>query len=249
MQMILKTVLLFAIGLLGGLLGASLIGGGSSPQAQSSNGTGLDAVSATAFKAAEERILLLEREAESQDLAMADFNTRLLAATRRESLPEAAVAAALDPNGNPTLGSLNLTDLPTGPSFDSAVAAVIQKREEDERAARELEREQRREERVKRTMEQLTTELGLDARQADAVGAALKESTTAREKFFEQMQSGNFDRDAARAQMSQIREAEIKAVSAVLSPTQVESYSKATDFGGGRGFGGGQGGGPGRGGF
>lgn len=255
MQEILKTVLVFVVGILGGLLGASLISGGSARTADAAGGTGLDAVSATAFKGLEERLMLLEREAESQDLAMADFNTRLLAATRRETQPELA-ASALDSSGDPSLGALNLTDMPTGPAFDSAVAAVIQKREDDERAARELEREQRRDERMKRTVEQLTTDLGLDARQAEVVAAALKESTLAREQFFEQMQGqtqgGNFDREAARTQMTQIRESEIAKVSGVLSPTQVEAYNKATDFGGGgRGFGGQDGGqnrGPGRGG-
>lgn len=242
MQDILKTVLVFVVGLLGGLLGASLIGGGSVRSADVVGGTGLDAVSATAFKGLEERLILLERETEAQDLALADFNTRLLAATRREAAPS-PTAAALDPNGNPELGALSLTDVPTGPSFDAAVAAVIQKREEDERATQELERAQRREERVKRTVEQLTTDLGLDARQAEVVGAALTESSMAREKFFEQMQGGNFDREAARTQMTQIREAEIAKVSVVLTPTQVESYTRTTDFGGGRGQGfGGRGG-------
>lgn len=240
MQDILKTVLVFVVGLLGGLLGASLMSGGDrEATTESTGGTGLDAVSATAFKGLEERLMLLEREAESQDLALADFNARLLAASRRDAQPslDAAIASALDPNGNPDLGTLSLTDVPTGPAFDAAVAAVIQKREEDERAARELEREQRREERLKRTMDQLTTDLGLDARQAEVVGAALKESAVAREKFFEQMQGGNLDRDAVRAQMTQIRESEIAKVSAVLTPTQVESYTRTTDFGGGRGQG------------
>jgi hypothetical protein len=253
MQDILKTVLVFVVGLLGGLLGASLIGGGDrAATAESSGGTGLDAVSATAFKGLEERLMLLEREAESQDLAMADFNARLLVASRRDAGPVASAASALDSNGNPELGSLSLTDVPTGPAFDAQVLAVVQQKEADEEAARELEREQRREERLKRTMDQLTTDLGLDARQAEVVGAALKESTMAREKFFEQMQGGNFDRETARAQMTQIRESEIAKVSAVLTPTQVESYTRTTDFGGGRGQGGGPGfggGGQGRGGF
>lgn len=242
MQDILKTVLVFVVGLLGGLLGASLIGGGSDRSAEVVGGTGLDAVSATAFKSLEERLMLLEREAAAQDLALADFDTRLLAATRREAAPNpAASAAALDPNGNPDLGALSLTDLPTGPSFDAAVAAVIQKREEEERAARELERAQRREERVARTVEQLTADLGLDARQAEVVGQALRESTTAREQFFDQFQQGggaNMDREAVRAQMTQIREAEIAKVGAVLTPAQVETYTRTTDFGGGRGQGG-----------
>jgi len=241
MQDILKMVVVFVVGLLGGLLGASLMSGGGSEATVAAGGTGLDAVSATAFQDLEERLMLLERETEAQDLALADFNTRLLAATRREAAPSASAALALDPNGSPEAGALSLTDAPTGPRFQAEVLAVLEQKEEAERAAAELERAQRREERVQRTVDQLTADLGLDAKQAEVVGQALRESTAAREKFFEQMQQGgggNMDREAVRAQMTQIREAEIAKVGGVLTPAQIETYTRATDFGNGRGQGG-----------
>jgi hypothetical protein len=234
MQTFVKLTLVFVIGLAGGLLGASLMSGGSTPQpglADSGDGVSVE----SELRTLKERVIWLEREAEAHGLAMEDLNARVISASRRET--GAALVAGEGSFATPGEGGISLGDLPTGPGFDAMVDAAIDRREEVEQTARETQRAKQREERLQKTLEQLTADLGLDAKQASVVEQALRESTVAREGFFEEMrEGGSFDRDAARSKMTEIRTTELAAVKTVLSADQLEKYSSATDFS--RGFGG-----------
>ncbi len=234
MQTFVKLALVFVIGLAGGLLGASLMSGsGTTQPALADSGDGVNAEAG--LRTLAERVMLLEREAEAHSLAMEDLNARVISASRRET--GAALAAGAGSAATPEEGGVSFADLPTGPGFDAMVDAAIDRREEVEQSAREAQRAQQREERVQRTLEQLTADLGLDAKQVGVVEQALRESTVAREAFFAEMRDGgNFDRDAARSKMTEIRTTELASVKTVLSADQLEKYSSATDFS--RGFGG-----------
>ena len=246
MQNLLKAALFLLIGLLGGLLGATLLHGGSEPaDGASQSGTGLDAVSATAFQELAERVMLLERSADAQDLALEEFDGRLLSLGRREQ--PAGLAAEAQPGAAASDAGLALAEFPVGPGFDAAVVAALERREAEERAEREQQRVQRRDARLTDVAQQLATEAGLDSAQQNAVLKVMKETAVARETYFEQMQrGGDVDREAARAKMTEIRQAEVAAVSAVLTPAQMQVYTRLTESG--RDFGGragrdGQGGG------
>lgn len=236
----LQLALVFVVGLAGGLLGSTLLGGGGAVRASDSASELTESSPEAQLRALEERMTYLERSAEAGTLALGDLETRMLALSRRETGPAAAAPAA-GGAGDPAAG-LDLASMPTGAGFDAAVVAAVERREEAERLAREAERAQRREERVKRTADELAAELGLDGAQKDAITRAMLESTAAREAFFEGMrESGTFDREGARQVISDIRSKELAAAGAVLNESQLQRYSEATDFG--RGFGGRDGGG------
>jgi hypothetical protein len=234
----LQFLLVFVVGLAGGLLGSTLLGGGAPASAASDAGSAGLSPDAR-FRAVEERLVLLERSAEADTLALGDLETRMLALSRRETQPAAAELAASA--GDPAAG-LDLASMPTGAGWIPIVKATMEEIEATERQQREAERAQRREERVKRTADELAAELGLDGAQKDAITRAMLESTTAREAYFEGMrENGNFDREGARQVITEIRTKELAAASAVLNETQMQRYTAATDFG--RGFGGGRDGG------
>lgn len=240
-----QLLLLFVVGLAGGLLGASLFGGGTGNAALADGLDRGEVSTASLLRALESRVMLLEREAEANNLAVSELDARVQAATRHE-VPAASAAAVASGEGAAP-GALDLASTPTGPGFDAAVEAAIVRREEAQRQEREAERAQRRDERVQRTVDDLAVELGLDAGQKNSLFAAMKEASTARENFFMAMRdSGNFDREAARKTITEIRDAELAKASAVLNAQQLQRYTEVSDagrdFGRGGPGGGGQGG-------
>lgn len=229
---------MFVVGLAGGLTGAVFLGGGDAPVIGSS--TDAPASSDRLVKALEQRILSLEGSAETQRLAYEEMDGRLLALSRRpdlEQLIATADAARPTPDAAAAMS-------PTGQAMTAEVRAALDLIENERQAERDAEQARRREERLNATVERLTSELGLDASQAQVVKTALSESTVARETMFAEMRNGggNFDREQIGAKMTELRETEIAMVSKVLTPTQVEHYTTLTSFGG-RGFGGGDNGG------
>lgn len=232
---------MFVVGLAGGLAGAAFLSGGEGPALGSEPAT--SGSPERGIKALEERILALESSAESQRLAYDELDGRLMSLSRRPDLEQ--LLASADAGQSPN--ALNYADLPVGQAFDAAVDAAIQQREDKQRAEREAEQAKRREERALAMAERVSTELNLDPSQSKVVQAAILEASIARESMFTDMRNGDWgqmDREAIGKKMTELREAEIAKVSAVLSPAQVEQYSSLTNFGGGgRGFGGDAGGG------
>ncbi len=235
-----RTLLMFVVGLAGGLVGALFLGSdrGASQHSASESVYAADPL----LKALDQRIMELESGAAAQQLAFEDLNGRLLNASRR---PDPSALALAQPAG--AADAFNFADMPSGPGMDAMVEAVIVQREERERAEREAERATRRAERVAELTQRMTTEMGLDASQSQVVSSALSESWAAREAMFAGFQDGRgmtMDREAIGKQMTEIRNKEMAAVGSVLTPAQVETYSSLSDFG--RGFGGGSGGGRGQ---
>jgi len=237
-----RTSLMFVVGLAGGLTGAVFLGGGAGPSSEPDS-TSADSPDRT-IKALEERVMTLEGSIESQRLAYDELDGRMLALSRRPDMEQLLASA----DAAQATAGLNGAVMPAGPAMTAEVRAALEMIEGEQRAEREAEQAMRRDERLNATVERLTSELGLDAGQAQVVKAALAESTVAREAMFAEMRNGggaNMDREQIGQKMTELRDAEIATVSKVLTPTQVEQYSSITSFGGGRGFGGGTGGGTG----
>lgn len=229
-----RTSLMFVVGLAGGVTGAILLGGEAGPAAGDEAPTA-DSSAERALRAVEQRLLALEGASESQRLAYEELDGRLITLSRRPDLEQLLASADAAKTAEGAASAV----LPAGPAMTAEVRAALQLIEEEERVKREAEQAKRREERVAALAERVSTELGLDASQADVVKAAISESWAAREAVFAELRDGGGpppDREAIGQKMSELRATEIAQVSKVLTPAQVEQYSSLTSFG--RGFGG-----------
>lgn len=84
---------------------------------------------------------------------------------------------------------------------------VVAQKEEDDRKARQEERDQRNAERLLERADEIAAELGLNRTDRDALHSVMLEESTRRSNAFEAMREGGFgDRDTMRAEMEAIGE-------------------------------------------
>ena len=246
-----STVLTLAVaaGFAGGFVGSIFLAPAGSADDSASSGEIVLYANEADLRALTERMQAVESATNSHDLSLGILDGRYdeLAARIPRGVPGTPGEGNYGPSGELAMAP---GSIPTGPGFDAAVAAVIQQREEADAAERQRQREERQEEALKRRAEQLATEIGLDARQTEQLVEAMRDAQTKREEAFTAMrESGNFDRDQARASMEQLRAVELESVAKFMTPEQVTKYqeSGASNAFGGRGGQQGFGGGGGRG--
>ncbi|MHC4824258.1 MAG: hypothetical protein ACYTEP_09595 [Planctomycetota bacterium] len=247
MNQLLQTFLIFVIGLIGGLIGSALIGGADTTQeAENLSELGVtvegEADLADRMEAMQASLGSLTRRLELQESTLLTLQDRVAGAIEMDrSLRDGRLPGgqefAMVPGG--------MGDVPTGQSFDAAVDAVIQQREEEEAAERSERREERRQEQLEQRVNDLAEQLGLDATQKDAFADALNTTSVARNDFFVDMRENGFSgREAIQERMAEIRDQELETLGSVLNQDQLTQYQGLTEssgFGGwGRGGGGGQ---------
>lgn len=257
MQNLAQTVLVFALGLIGGIVGGLLFS--SDPQAAGQlPGDGSPSVLQSdtelvgRLDGMQGELDLIQDELAQQRGMMMAMDSRMA------QLPPPGPQGSMGPGGDP-FAQLDPSEIPTGMGFDAAVNAAIEKREEDERAARDERRQQFQKERMDEQMERYVAELGLDEGQADRMRTVLEETSERRNAFFTEMrEAGTMDRQLIRDTMTELSESQNEQLSNILTSDQMSSYEGMnSDFGfGGRGMGGGgrssgsgSSGGGGRGGF
>jgi len=249
---------MFVVGLLGGIVGALVF----SPSA-STSAKGIQREEASASAPVSKQLETMQEQidglARSVDL-QGNVLSRLEDAQGSIATDLAkSLAQGMLPDGTPLQMPLDMADMPSGTGFDAMVGAVIEQRDQAEAAARDERRQERQQQQIDERAKALAAELGLDSVQTDQLAKAMLGSSEARNAMFQEMrESGNFDRDAMRSGMEDIRAKEVTELQNFLTPTQVEQYQEQSsgfggfggggrggDFGGGRGTQGGgtQGGG------
>lgn len=246
MKPLTQTLMMFVVGLLGGVVGALVI----SPAPSSEPNTSTEATAgASVEKQLEEIQEQLDGLSRSVDLhgstlSQLEDSQENIAQEMAESLAKGVL-----PDGTPLQMPLNMGDMPAGPGFDSMVAAVIEQRDQEEAAARDERRREAQAQKIEERSKRLAEELGLDAVQTDQLAKVMTETNDARNAFFQEMrENGTWDRDAIREGMETLRTEESDKLDDFLTPTQLEQYSEQSNtfgggFGGGRRGGGGGGGG------
>lgn len=246
MNQLLQTFLIFVIGLIGGLIGSVLMGGADDPLEAENLSTfgaeeGQEGDLADQLEAIQASLGSLTRRLELQESTLLTLQDRVAGAIEMDrSLRDGRL-----PGGEEfAMGLGALGDMPTGPSFDSAVDAIIQQREEEESAARAERREERRQEQLEQRVNDLAEQLGLDATQKSAFSEALNATSVARNEFFTDMRENGFsNREGIQEKMTEIRDQELEALGGVLNQEQLTQYQDLTESSGFGGFGGRRGGG------
>ena len=238
MNQLLQTFLIFVTGILGGLVGSTLLSSGDSDAASSTSTVASSEVDVDLGKQLDSMQMQLdnmERQLEVQNGTILSMKDRVSSAAEMDR----ALRDGRLPGGEEfPLASVN--SMPTGQGFDAAVDAVIQQREEKEDAERTARREERRVEQLDERVAELTEQLGLDASQTEVLAKALNDSSLARNEYFADMrENGRGDRDEIRARMAEIGEQETEALSASLNSDQMAQYTELNSSRGFGGFGGG----------
>lgn len=243
MNQLLQTFLIFIVGLLGGLIGSTLLGGASSEGSKDGTGSAISdgdqASLSDQLDAIQMELGSLSRRVELQASTLLTLQDRVAGAIEMDrSLREGRM-----PGGEPLpfaeMGPGGMADMPTGQSFDAAVDAVIQQREEEEAAARAERREQRRQEQLDQRVADLSEQLGLDASQQSAFAEALNQTSVARNDYFSDMRENGFSgREEIQAKMTELREQELETLGGFLNQDQLTQYQELTEVSGFGGFGG-----------
>ena len=222
----LQFVLMFFVGLLGGLLGSSFMSTETSP------------VSPESFQAAsagnelEERLMAIES---ATDSLRSQFN---LQANNIASLEDRLALEGT--NNGPSEGGVAFGQMPAGQAFEGQINAVLEQRERSEELEREERRATRREEQLQKRVDRMAEELNLDPNQATQLAGIMSETTVSREDYFAELRElGTWDRDEIRETMEIMRADELEKVGMVLTPDQLGQYEEMTAWGNsGRGGGG-----------
>jgi hypothetical protein len=226
MNQALTIILVLVIGFLGGLLGSSFSGGSNS---DSQYDMSIEGAAVADTQQLRDEISALEasngslrQQFEMQASSIAMLDERISNLSEWEATTES--------------DALAFADMPTGQAFEGQVNAVIEQRE----AALALERTEQRAERqaaaLESRVERLAEELGLDAQQTEQFGEIIGETGEKRTAMFLEMrESGDFDRETMRSEMTTMREDEYSQLEGVLTPEQLTQYkdSNSSGFGGG----------------
>ncbi|MFK5955313.1 MAG: hypothetical protein QM477_02595 [Planctomycetota bacterium] len=238
MNQLLQTFLIFATGLIGGLVGSAVLS--TNNTAVESTGEFASATEASVdlgkqFDAMQMQLDNMERQLEVQSGTILSMKDRVSSAVEMDR----ALRDGRMPDGEEfPLAAANT--MPTGQGFDAAVDAVIQQRKDQEDAERDARREERRVDQLATRVAELAEQLGLDATQTEVMASALDESSRARNEFFADMrENGWSDREGMRTKMTEISDAETQALSLSLSADQMTQYGELNSQRGFGGFGGG----------
>ncbi|MDA0667399.1 MAG: hypothetical protein O3A95_02355 [Planctomycetota bacterium] len=241
MNKLLQTFLIFVTGILGGLVGSTLLSTSDSEATSGAETTAATEVGADFGKQLDSLQMQfdnMERQLEVQGGTILSMKDRVSSAVEMDR----ALRDGRLPDGEEF--PLASNSIPTGQGFDAAVGAVIQQREEQEDAERDVRREERRKEQLETRIAELSEQLGLDSSQTEVLSKALNDSSVARNEFFADMRENGWgDREGIRTRMTEISEQETNALSASLSPEQMTQYAESNDSSGFGGFGGGNRGG------
>ena len=235
-----QLALVLVAGFAGGVAGSAFFAPPASDAGDGGSSAADQAGLAGDMRDLEERMISVERASEARDLSLSVLEGHYESLASELESRTAPGAGAVGPDGEPLI--LDPGSIPTGAGFDAAVAAVIEQREAAEAEQRRQERAEREAERIEQRAQELAKELGLDSRQAEQLAQVMKESSEKRNEMFTEMrESGNWDREAMREGMAEIRDAEIAELSDVLSAEQLAGYqeSASSDRGMMRGMGGG----------
>lgn len=241
MKPLTQTLMMFVVGLLGGVVGALVISPAPSAEPTTSTEASAGASVEKQLEQIQEQVDGLSRSVDlhGSTLSQLEDSQENIAQEMAQSL-----ARGVLPDGTPLQMPLNMGDLPAGPGFDSMVAAVIEQRDQEEAAARDQRRQEAQARQIDERSKRLAEELGLDAVQTDQLAKVMTETNEARNAFFQEMrENGTWDRDAIREGMETLRTDESEKLGDFLTPTQLEQYSaQSNTFGGGFGGGGRRGG-------
>jgi len=245
MKPLTQTLMMFVVGLLGGVVGALVISPAPSSEPNTSTEASAGASVEKQLELIQEQLDGLSRSVDlhGSTLSQLEDSQKNIAQDMAESLAKGVL-----PDGTPLQMPMNMGDLPAGPGFDTMVAAVIEQRDQEEAAARDQRRQEAQAQQIEERSKRLAEELGLDAVQTDQLAKVMTETNDARNAFFQEMrENGTWDRDAIREGMDNLRVEESEKLGDFLTPTQLEQYSEQSSgfggFGGGRRGGGGGGGG------
>jgi len=239
MNQLLQTFLIFVTGILGGLVGSTLLGSSASDSdtpAKTMTATEAGVDLSKQLDAMQMQLDNMERQLEVQSGTILSLKDRVSSAVEMDR----ALRDGRMPSGEDF--PLAANSMPTGQGFDAAVDAVIQQRQQRENAEREARREERRQEQLDARVAELSEQLGLDGTQTEVLAKALNDSSVARNEFFADMRENGWgDRDGIRTRMTEIRKQETEALSIALTPEQMTQYTELNDSRGFGGFGGGRG--------
>ncbi len=236
MKPLTQTLMMFVVGLLGGVVGALVISPAPSSEPNTLTEASAGASVEKQLEQIQEQLDGLSRSVDlhGSTLSQLEDSQENIAREMSESLAKGVL-----PDGTPLQVPLNMGDMPAGPGFDSMVAAVIEQRDEEEAAARDERRKEAQAKQIEERSKRLAEELGLDAVQTDQLAQVMTETNDARNTFFQEMrENGTWDRDAIREGMDKLRVDESAKLDDFLTPTQLEQYSEQSNtfggFGGGR---------------
>lgn len=150
-----------------------------------------DASAELAANAALSQIEDLKMEVASLRSSIESFTARRASTLDQQGLADAREAAALMPDE----------------ASRTLILDVLAQKEEDDQRQRELERQQRREERMLEQADKIAAELGLNRADRDALHSVMVEESARREALFTSMRENGFgDRETVRAEMQVINE-------------------------------------------
>lgn len=152
------------------------------------------------------------------------------------------------------LGTLEGASPAATPALETAVANVIEMREEQERQERDQRRAEAETKRMEDRLAKLQTDLGLDQTQVDSMRGIFQEQSEKMDEMRQTMREARdsgIDMGSMREMWTDLRDSTNESIKGVLSPTQYEQYeeSGASRWGGRGGNDAGRGGRGGRGGF
>jgi uncharacterized membrane-anchored protein YhcB (DUF1043 family) len=237
MKPLTQTLMMFVVGLLGGVVGALVISPAPSSEPKTSTEASAGASVEKQLEQIQDQLDGLSRSVElhGSTLSQLEDSQENIAQEMAESL-----ARGVLPDGTPLQMPINMGDLPAGPGFDSMVAAVIEQRDQEEAAARDQRRREAQAQQIEERSKRLAEELGLDAVQTGQLAQVMTETNDARNALFQEMrENGTWDRDAIREGMDKLRVEESEKLDDFLTPTQLEQYSEQANSFGRGGFGGG----------
>ncbi len=171
--------------------------------------------------------------------SVSSLNSRIEKLESAETLaPIAApgrVAATLDRSEIESVVSemLGSVDGPAAatPSLESAVANVIEMREEREKQEREQRRADAEAKRLEDRLAKLQTELGLDQTQLDSMRGIFQDQTAKVDEMRQTMREARdsgLDMGSMREMWTGLRDETNTAIQGVLSPSQYEQYQEST---------------------
>lgn len=237
-----QLILTLACGLLGGAVGAAIMGSiQSAPESEQSNVAGIALLGERLDELAEQNKQLRDQVVRLEDRPMisapvrTDVKAEELPSPEEERLAEMLEELQQSNSKGPSLPE----------NFKLQVGSVLEEIRASEEQERDQRREKAREERRERQLQQLAEKLGMDAYQTNEMRTTLAKQDTSMRKAREEIRESG-DWTSMRTTMHAVRDETIQSISLFLTPTQVTQYQETNSdhaFGGGfRGNRGGRGG-------
>ncbi|MDP6521064.1 MAG: hypothetical protein QF411_14300 [Planctomycetota bacterium] len=213
-------------GLLGGIMGASLLGGEQTPALSVESGADLGAL--------DQRIVDLASAVDGIATRLADLELRPRASDRTALQDGAGGEAVAASGGSSFNSSPEVMSVLASQQFQDQVGAILADIEDREQRERDQRRDDAEADRLEERLVELTERLGLYGNQVNSMRTILSDERLARSEAIAKAREIG-DWGSMRTSMREVRDTSNAALAEVLSVDQMAKY---TDYQNSQGFGG-----------